>query len=205
MLAVRYFAATWKAPQSVDEAHRNTLAGEYEKDLNALLVSLPSRFHPFIRHCLDSLPAILSLPMALLHDKFTEWSLLVDPASCHLVGLVGWFNAKIAPFGLDLYYFQIVTNHVHLRDGLVRFEDYVELEELFWTTFGREAGGLSPQTIGVIKSARILGLLRSYGFTPRLATMSKPVPVQDDENGAYNIRILDGMLINPATRLTELA
>jgi len=47
----------------------------------------------------------------------------------------------------------------------------------------------------------VLGQLLSAGFTSRLANMPPPVPIRDDAGGAYNMMILDGMLINPGTRI----
>jgi hypothetical protein len=59
-------------------------------------------------------------------------------------------------------------------------------------------------TIRTIKAARIVGHLLSRGFTSRLANMPEPVPIRDDESGAYNTRALDDLLINPPKRFTDL-
>lgn len=67
-----------------------------------------------------------------------------------------------------------------------------------------ETGGLGEDTVSAIKAARTAGLLLSRDFTSHLANMPEPVPVRDDESGAYYLRDLDGLLINPATRLTDL-
>lgn len=106
---------------------------------------------------------------------------------------------------MNLYSHQRLISKVHLKNGWVRYDDYVTLEDIFWSTFTKEAGGLSSDTIRAIKAARIEGLLLSRGFTSRLANMPEPVPIQDDESGAYNMHDLDGLLINPATRFTDLA
>ena len=65
--------------------------------------------------------------------------------------------------------------------------------------------GLGNDVIRAIKVARIVGLLLCRGFTSRLANMPELVPVRDDESGAYNMRDLDRLLINPAPRFTDLA
>ncbi|OJD23110.1 hypothetical protein ACJ73_05542 [Blastomyces percursus] len=200
----RFFAMSWKAPQNVDEISRERLLHQYERELQLLLHSLPGRFHPFIRESLNTLRAILSLPMVLLHRDFGVCNIMVDEASCNLVGVIDWAEAEIAPFGLNLHSHQRLISKVHLKNGWIRYDDYILLEDIFWSTFREEAGGLSDETIRIIKSARVVGLLLSCGFTPRLVNMPEPVPIQDDESGAYNMRNLDGLLINRATRFTEL-
>lgn len=198
----RFFARSWKSPQTVDQGYRDRLRRQYEKELGLLLVSLPVRFRPSIQHCLDSLPAILSLPMVLLHRDFGVCNIMVHEDSCHLVGVVDWAEADIAPFGLNLHSIQPLISTVHLKNGWMRYDDSDILEQVFWREFGVYAGCLEDEVIGIVKSARVMGLLLSRGFTSRLANMPKPVPIRDDEGGAYNIRDLDGLLINPATRFT---
>ncbi|KAL9115811.1 MAG: hypothetical protein Q9227_000179 [Pyrenula ochraceoflavens] len=201
----RFFALAWKTPQHVDQAFRNDLRHRYEKELQLLLASLPQRFRPIIQNSLDSMPAILSLPMVLLHKDFGTCNIMVDNASGSLVGVIDWAEAEIGPFGLNLHSLQPLMSKFHLRNGWIRYEDYNSLEETFWNTFCEEVRGLNKETMQAIKSARIVGLLLSSGFTSRLANMPEPVPIRDDESGAYNMRDLDGLLINPATRFLELA
>lgn len=142
--------------------------------------------------------------MVLLHKDFGDSNIIVNETSCTLVGVIDWAEAEVAPFGLNLYSHQRLISKIHLKTGWVRYDDYAILEEIFWNTFSEEAGGLSNNIIRAIKSARIMGVLLSRGFTSRLANMPKPVPIRDDESGQYNMRDLDGLLINPATRFTEL-
>jgi hypothetical protein len=65
-------------------------------------------------------------------------------------------------------------------------------------------GDLSIETMKTIKTARIMGLLRSRGFTKRLANMPPATPIRDDKTGRYNILSLDSFLINPAIRFNNL-
>ena len=65
-------------------------------------------------------------------------------------------------------------------------------------------GDLPAETMKTIKIARIIGLLRSRGFTKRLANMPPATPIHDDETGRYNMLSLDGFLINPATRFDDI-
>ncbi|KAI0402782.1 hypothetical protein F4802DRAFT_599741 [Xylaria palmicola] len=199
----RFFALAWKAPQKVDQAYRDRMAETFENELQVLLVALPDRFHPIIRGTLASLPSILSLPMVLLHKDFGDCNIIVEE-SCHLVGVIDWAEAEIGPFGTNLYSLQDLMSKVHLKNGWIKYEDYDDLVRSFWETFSTEVGGLSDDTTKAIKAARVLGLLRSWGFTSRLANMPKPVPIKDDGGGRYNMMILDGLLLNPATRLEGL-
>ncbi len=79
-----------------------------------------------------------------------------------------------------------------------------ESADTFWSTFPGEVGDLSAETTETIKTARIMGLLRSRGFTKRLANMPPATPIPDDETGRYNMLSLDGFLVNPATRFDGL-
>ncbi|KAJ0426700.1 hypothetical protein BJY00DRAFT_297708 [Aspergillus carlsbadensis] len=177
-----FFALSWKAPRAVDQAYRDGLFHKYKKELGLLLTSLPLRFRPDFGVC----------------------NVMVDETSCNLAGVIGWAEAEIAPFGLILHSHQRLIAKVHLRAGWIRYDDYVTLEEIFWATLRKEAGGLGDETIRLVKLARITGLLLSRGFTSRLADQPDPVPIHDDERGAYNMRDLDGLLIHPDTIITEL-
>ncbi|CAL5867785.1 uncharacterized protein PFLUO_LOCUS2006 [Penicillium psychrofluorescens] len=200
----KFFALSWKGPQDVDQTYRESLSHQYERDLNLLLASLPIRFHPLIKKSLDSLPAIFSLPMVLLHNDFGSFNMLVDEKSCNLLGVVDWAEAEIAPFGINLYAHDRLISKIHLKHGWSRYDDYRLLDEIFWSTFSQETG-VDNETIQTIKAARIAGVLLWLGFTSRLPNEPKPVPISDDdESGAYGIRDLDGLLINPATRFTDL-
>lgn len=178
---------------------------KHKKELELLHCSLPKRFQPIVQSSLDALPDIFSsLPTVLTHQDFGSCNVLVDEKSCHLVGVVDWAEAEIAPFGLNLHSYQRFISKVNLRTGWIRYDDYRATEEAFWEAFSNEAGEHNPQVIKTIKAARIVGLLLSLGFTSRLANLAEPTPIRDDESGAYNMRDLDGLLINPTTRLTDL-
>ncbi|KAI2792728.1 hypothetical protein POX_b02770 [Penicillium oxalicum] len=199
----RFFALSWKTPQKVDQSYHDDLRCRYERDLGLLLVCLPDRFRPLIQESINLLPAIFSLPMVLLHKDLGVCNLIVNE-SCNLVGVIDWAEAEIAPFGLNFHSHQRLISKVHLKNGWIRYDDYGVLEETFWSTLSEAAGGLDNQTVGIIKAARVTGLLLSRGFTSRLGNMPEPVPIRDDESGAYNMRDLDGLLLNPATRFIEL-
>lgn len=205
LIRCRFFALAWNSPQQVDQAFQNSIAETYEDDLKTLLVALPERFQPVIRATLASLPEILSLPMVFLHKDFGDCNIIVDETSCHLVGVIDWAEAEIAPFGTNLHSIQGLMSKLHLKHGWIRHEDYDDLARSFWTTFSDEIGGLDEDTASAIEAARILGLLRSRGFTCRLANEPKPQPIQDNEDGAYNMMVLDGLLLKPSTRFGGVA
>ncbi|KAM0271144.1 hypothetical protein ACHAQH_009176 [Verticillium albo-atrum] len=200
----RFFALAWKAPQEVGQADRDRMAEIFQKELQMLLVALPDRLHPIIRATLASLPSIFSLPMVLLHKDFGDCNIIVEEESCHLVGVIDWAEAEIAPFGTNLHSLQSLMSKLDLRKGRIRYEDYDDLARLFWENLSDEVGGLGDDTARSIKAAMVLGLLRSRGFTSRLANEPEAVPIRDDDSGRYNMMILDGLLLNPATRFEGL-
>ena len=148
--------------------------------------------------------AILSLPIVLLHRDFGTCNIMVDETSCHLTGVIDWAESEICPFGQNLHSIQGFTGALHLKNGWRRYKDYETLQDIFWTTFQDGVGEISAETIKTIKKARIMGLLRSRGFTKRLANMPPAIPISDDGTGRYNMLFLDGFLVNPATRFDDL-
>lgn len=175
----------------------------YEKDLHQLLTALPSRFRSVIQQSIDALPAVFSLPMVLLHKDFGVNNVMVDASNNHLVGVIDWAEAEIGPFGTNFHSLQRFMSHYRLRIGWIRHANYDVLDRIFWDTLSTSAGGLDSDTIQAIKVALVVGLLRSHGFTSRLANKPEPEPIRDDESGAYNILGLDSLLINPATKLVD--
>ncbi|CRK11285.1 hypothetical protein BN1708_010091 [Verticillium longisporum] len=198
----RFFALEWKAPQEVGRTDCDCMAEIFQKELQMLLIALPDQLHPIIRATLASLPSIFSLPMVLLHKDFGDCNIIVEEESCHLVGVIDWAEAEIGPFGTNLHSLQSLMSKLDLRKGRIRYEDYDELARLFWETLSGEVGGLRDNTTRSIKAAMVLGLLRSRGFTSRLA--NEPRPIRNDDSGRYNMMILDGLLLNPATRFEGL-
>lgn len=148
--------------------------------------------------------AILSLPIVLLHRDFSTSNIMVDGTSCHLTGIIDWAETEICHFGQNLHSLQALTGTLHLKNGWRRYEGYEALQDTFWSTFQAEVGDLPAETMKTIKTARIMGLLRSRGFTKRLANMPPATPIRNDETGHYNMLSLDGFLINPATRFDDI-
>jgi hypothetical protein len=142
--------------------------------------------------------------MVLLYNDFGSFNILVDKKSCNLLGVIDWAEADIAPFGMNLYAYDRLISKIHLKHGWSRYDDYRLLDGIFWSTFSQETG-VDNETIKTIKAARIAGVLLWLGFTSRLPNELKPVPISDDdESGVYGMRDLDGLLINLATRFTDL-
>lgn len=186
----------------MDANFKHELGLSYKKDMEQLLVSLPDRFLPVIEQTIDSLPPILDLlPMVLLHKDFGSCNIIVDSKSCHLVGVIDWAEAQVGPFGLNLYSLQGFMAKLHLKNGWIRYHDYDSLHKTFWETLRSEVPDMSDEQVEAVKAAMVLGQLLSRGFTSRLKNMPPPVPIKDDASGAYNMMILDGMLINPGTRI----
>ncbi|KAK4865246.1 hypothetical protein LT330_001869 [Penicillium expansum] len=193
---------TWKTSLNVDASFRENLYQRYDEDLRLLLAALPNRFHAIIQQSIDTLPAIFSLPMVLLHKDFGMRNVMVDADNNHLIGIIDWAEAEIGPFGTNLHCLQQFMSKYRLGVGWIRYRNYDTLNNNFWKILSVGAG-LEEETIRTIKSAMIVGLLLSHGFTSRLANMPKPEPIRDDESGAYEMLGLDSLLIAPATKLVD--
>ncbi|KAL2433957.1 hypothetical protein ABEF95_013128 [Exophiala dermatitidis] len=190
----RFFALAWKQPQPTEAAYRDQLRQKYLRELHMLLSALPERFHDIVRHCIDSIDAVFSLPMVLLHQDFRQGNIIVDELTCNLSGVVDWADASICPFGLNLHHLEAITGKLHRKYGWVRFRDYDDLQTAFWYTFREEVGALSQNTMAALSSARVMGFLLSDGFTGRLANQPEPMPIRDDAKGRENIITLESVL-----------
>lgn len=199
----RLLDLAWKNSQDVNPSVREAMFQRYENDLRQLLAALPSRFHPVIQQYIGSLPAVFSLPMVLVHKHFGVNNVMVDADdNHHLVGVIDWAEAEIGPFGTNLHPLQQFMSKYGLRVGWVRHANYETLDRIFWNALSTSAG-LDPESIQTIKEARIVGLLRSHGFTSRLANKPEPEPIRDNKSEAYKMLGLDGLLISPATKLVD--
>ncbi|KAL9125885.1 MAG: hypothetical protein Q9217_004972 [Psora testacea] len=202
----RFFAVSWKAPQSIDQSYAEELRQKYTKDLKLLLYHLPSRFHPIIRKSLDSMSSIFSrLPFVLSHADFSSCNIMVHQFSGRLTGIIDWAEATICPFGQNLYTLQDFSGTLQRENGWRQYEDHETLQETFWQTFQQEVGSLSVEVTEAVKSARILGCLLTHGFTRGLANEPSVAPIQEDnEIGRYNMLFLDAYLVDVETRFEDL-
>lgn len=157
-------------PQPADQAYYAKVRGKFEREL--LLTALPDRLQPFIRKYIDSIDAIFSLPLVLLHKDFNAYNIIIDETTYHLVGVVDWAKAEIGPFGVNLHSLQSLTGKLDLQNGWVRYSDHNNLQHVFWTTFRDEVGGLTDECVNAIRLTRITGLLLSRGLDSRLARAS---------------------------------
>ncbi|KAJ6024010.1 hypothetical protein N7540_004807 [Penicillium herquei] len=111
---------------------------------------------------IDLLPAIFKHPMVLLLHNY-----------------FGSFNILVDENSCNL--------NIDLKHGWSRYDDYRPLNEPFWATFSQETG-----MVNAIKAARIAGVSLWLGFTSRLSTEPKPVPISIsdyNESGTYGIRL----------------
>lgn len=128
---------------------------------------------------------------------------MVNANDNQMVGIIDWAEAEIGPFGMNLHSLQQFMGMYRLGVGWVRWDDYDALDATFWDKLSVAVGGLQEKTTRAIKSALIVGLLLSHGFTSRLANMPEPEPIRDDGRGAYEMLGLDTLLIAPDTRLVD--
>jgi hypothetical protein len=202
-----FFALSWKSPQILEQAQLDELQQEYERNLRLLLYALPPRFQDVIQHCLEALPSVMALPVVLAHKDFGDFNILVDPDTCHLLGVIDWAEGKLEPFGVNLYAVEKLMTKFHLRNGASRYPGYNILLDTFWQTLRAETSpDLGDTTVDAIRSAILLGFLLEYEFTSRFANMPEPVPISDDgKEGAYEMLELDSFLSRAETRFPFLA
>lgn len=198
-----FFAKSWRTPQPITSNYRSKLRQEYTSDLELLLRAFPSRFHRVIQECLDSIDAILNLPAVLLHRDFSTANLVVDRKTCNLKGVLDWGEAGLGTFGQNLHFIQNLMCVLDLERGWRPYNDYNMLQETFWSTFQRETGNVSEETIRTIKLASAMGLLLYRGFTRRLAGMPCAQPICEDQEGSYSFLYLDAFLLNPASNIID--
>lgn len=155
----------------------------------------------------------MTLPIVLAHKDFGDFNILVDPETCHLLGVIDWAEATLEPFGINLYATENLMTKFHLRNGAVRYPRYEVLYERFWDGLGMGigrgefigGGDATANVISTIQSAMLLGLLLSNGFTSRLANEAAPVPISEDSReGAYKMLKLDSFLVREETRFPFL-
>ena len=199
----RLLAASWNAPQNLSSERKDDLRHKYVHELHILLDTLPIRFHSSIKRCLNSMDEIFSLPMVLLHGDFGCSNILVEEHSCHLIAVIDWAEAEICSFGQNLDLLQSFTAKFHLKHGWHQFRDHHDLRDSFWSTFQHETKVRDPMTLQMIRTARIMGSLLTWGFESRLANSGALKPIGDDEIGRYNRLYLDGLLINEETRFED--
>ena len=144
----------------------------------------------------------MALPKVLTHNDFRENNLIVHAQTYHLLGVIDWREATIEPFGVNLYSMQLLMGRFHLRDGVIRYDDYDALHSKFWEVLEKETSGWNGDDTNrrSVELAMVLGLLRLKGFTARYIPSATPVPIGDDANSAYNMLGLDGWLVNPKTK-----
>lgn len=219
VLRISFFALSFQTPQPLPQTHLTKLHQQYSTDLHLLHQTLPTRFQTTIQRCLHALPSIMTLPIVLAHKDFGDFNILVDPETCHLLGVIDWAEATLEPFGINLYAVENLMTKFHLRNGAVRYPRYEVLYERFWDGLGKGIGrgefigssgggggdATTTNVIDTIQSAMLLGLLLSNGFTSRLANEAAPVPISEDSReGAYKMLKLDSFLVREETKFPFL-
>lgn len=107
----------------------------------------------------------MALPIVLAHKDFGDFNMLVDPDTCHLLGVIDWAESELQPFGINLYAVEKLMSKFHLRNGASRYPDYDTLYDTFWQTLQVEIGAdLSDATVGTMRSANLLRFLLEHGF-----------------------------------------
>ncbi|KAF2672888.1 hypothetical protein BT63DRAFT_436729 [Microthyrium microscopicum] len=119
---------------------------EVERDTTRASVTLPT-----------------GIPQRVQHDDFLENNFHVNEATGHIIGVVDWADAIIAPFGLSLGGLETILG-VQTSSSWHFHPNHVELWEYFWERFYEQTGFISAESRRLIEVARLFGLFRTHGF-----------------------------------------
>jgi hypothetical protein len=90
-------------------------------------------------------------------------NIFVDPDTGHITGIIDWGEARILPFGISLWGFENMLGYMDSQ-GWHYYNNYHELEHLFWQTFKEIVGEISGADSQAIRIARMAGFFLRYGF-----------------------------------------
>lgn len=188
----RFFAQSWLSGRPTDPAQASAAIDRCETTFAYLSDILPPRFSSHAAKVQALLPLLRSgeLPVVLTHGDLNEMNILADPGSGGITGVVDWAEASFQPFGFALYALDNALGSMG-PDGWEFFENADYLRAEFWSAFGRLVGGLSEDTLGAIRLARMAGLLVRYG-TPDDSGLGGMLGVRD--SAGDSLWYLDALL-----------
>ena len=132
--------------------------------LKALITDLPVRFQSTARNVLRKLHRIEALPWVLTHGDIIAANIMVDPSSCHLLGLVDWAEAERLPFGVCFYGLEEILGEM-TPSGFHYRPDSEDLRSYFWDELKTQIPELRrSHVLEAVKLARELGILLWHGI-----------------------------------------
>ena len=178
----RFFSQSWHNPINVCSQERSICQNQVMQSLDILSLSLPSRYTDTILRLTRDAGQLFTehYPFTLTHDDLGETNLLVDPSTGHITGVIDWIDAKIRPFGFDLWGLQNILGRMD-QDGWHFSQDHKADEELFWSSFENYVRDSSFYAVRRrIELARYIGIVLRYGF--RWSEESSLIPVERNDS-----------------------
>lgn len=160
---------------------------EFQSNFDLLARDLPSRFAKNLERVRKELPSLFSkaLPLVLSHGDLNAMNLLVNPQTGNILGIVDWAESRVLPFGFALYGLENLLGRMDSK-GWHYYDNYRELQSLFWQTFRERAHGFSDADFHLVHTARMAGFFYRYGFNYDTKGAVKDVRIgQADGSLAY--------------------
>ncbi|TQN70588.1 hypothetical protein CSHISOI_04881 [Colletotrichum shisoi] len=181
-----FFAQSWNNCQHLSQDTTEALLREFSSKFDLLAQSLPARFASNLSRVRQVLPFLFlgGLPFVLTHGDLCEMNLLVNPETGNMTGIVDWAEAAILPFGFSLWGLENVLGYMD-SEGWHYYDNYRELERLFWKTFFEEAENASGINLKFIRAGRMIGLFFRYGFMVEGKAVKGVVDLSDASSLAY--------------------
>ncbi len=160
----------------------------YSDILDQLDKGLPACFGPKLDEVRRGLPLLFrpDYPLVINHrgDRL-DMNIHVEEHTGHITGIVGWADARIAPFGISLAGLEeIIGVETTSWQFHPRHEDF---RVQFWRAFYEAARDVSDQDREAIEIASLFGLFLRYGFDVLLLSQEFEAAAgkKDDEDYAY--------------------
>ncbi|KAJ8131944.1 hypothetical protein O1611_g1676 [Lasiodiplodia mahajangana] len=135
----RFFAASWKHPQTLDSSKLLHLRKEYQKRVDLLVEGLPPRFAPQLKIVQQQLSSLFTsqYPLILSHQDLCEMNILTDSKTGHVTGVIDWESSQILPFGISLWGLENCLGWMDSR-GWHYYPNRDALVRTFWESFYQE-------------------------------------------------------------------
>lgn len=145
----------------------------------------------------------MALPWVLQHQDLNDANIFVDASTGKLTGVIGWTDAAVLPFGMNLHAVEALSMVSRLEDEWEGSQDFKTKDSIFWAFLKDEIKELDEDPVRMIRRARLLGIL----MDDRLAAGGE-IPEGEEitngkmpkENMETSLRWLDGLLVDEKTR-----
>ncbi|KAF2222753.1 hypothetical protein BDZ85DRAFT_264163 [Elsinoe ampelina] len=163
----RFFVSAFRNSHNLQPPDPTKLLDEYLSQLGRLRIGLPPRFHAVLDDIMPQVPDLFAKdwPLVLNHTDLLENNIHVDPVTGNITGICDWREAEISPFGMSLGGLEVMLGFPINGNEVWRYHpNHENLRRYFWSQFHYYMGGVSDKQERCIKTARLVGLFRTYAF-----------------------------------------